>query len=556
MGRAGAVGQGIAGANQGGAARAEGTLHTYYSYVEGLGADEHLRKNKAAEEAAVLAGNLLAMARLAGRPVHRQDALHSIWRTILKYQDHDATWLEEIDLRRKAIGKFKKSILLSRKLMAEAAQRLVEEDAASLSVFNALPQARKVLLDLPPQHLPAGIAFQQVGQRRLGFCELPAGGFRSFPTSAADGVPSREGPLPSTIVTDGYRVNLSREGLIGQLTTAAGKDLLAAGQYLGGEIRAVIDNRWVSNRRAAVKFFDGDVCAVVERSGTFGGLAAAERPAPEAGWTKEGKSAGALKLNGTSYVAAGGLGTFEQLTVAMWVKPTALDNSHQAILHSDGWETSGLHFTLLQDGRVQAAVNGAKPVEVYSLATPGKQLGKWTHLAVVYDGLAQTLNLFVDGRKDSQIALTKSVPVVLDKFRLGAWDREARSFHGLLRDVRVYRVRWTRQPSPVLLAVPTRPPPSPRLGGQWIKPAASKSPTVRAKGTSRHLFQRTVARNSTAFPSANATIFSSISPSSKRNSNSTSTVLKSAISTSTRRRLTSTTRPQARKCITTFPSDT
>ena len=267
--------------------RAEGTLHTYYSYVEGLGAEEHLRKNKAAEEAAALAGNLLSMARLAGRPLDRQDALHSIWRTILKYQDHDATWLDAIDLRRKAIGKFEEGILLSRKLMAQAAQRLVEDDAASLSVFNALPHARKALLDLPPQHLPAGIVFQQVGQRRLGFCELPAGGFRSFPKSAADGAPSREGPLPRTIVTDGYRVDFSREGLIHQIATAAGKDLLAAGQYLGGEIRAVIDNRWASNRRAAVKFFDGDVCAVVERSGTFGGPAAADRPVPEARGTAQ-----------------------------------------------------------------------------------------------------------------------------------------------------------------------------------------------------------------------------------------------------------------------------
>ena len=172
---------------------------------------------------------------------------------------------------------------------------------------------------------------------------------------------------------------------------------------------------------------------------TTGKVTTAAQAAPEAFWIKEGKAGGALKLSGTSYVAAGGLGSFDQLTVAMWVKPTALDYEQQALLHSAGWDTSALHFILLKDGRVQAAVKGAEPVGLYSVATPGKQLGEWTHLALVYDAPGKKLRLFVNGRKDADLALTQAVPVKLDKFRLGAWDQEPRVFNGALDDVRIYR---------------------------------------------------------------------------------------------------------------------
>jgi hypothetical protein len=236
-----------------------------------------------------------------------------------------------------------------------------------------------------------------------------------------------------------YRVQLSKEGLIETLATASGRKLVTGGEYLGGEIRAVIGNHWANNRAATCKFYDGDVCGVLERTGIFGNGPATAPPAPEASWIREGKSDGALKLSGTSYVAAGGLGNFDQLTVAMWVKPTALDYNQQALLHCAGWDTSALHFILLKDGRVQAAVKGADPLDIYSVATPGKQLGEWTHLALVYDAPGKRLSLFVNGRKDADLALTQTVPVVLDKFRLGAWDQQPRFFHGMLDDVRIYR---------------------------------------------------------------------------------------------------------------------
>ena len=420
--------------------RAQGTIQTYYSYTEGVWAEEHLRASKAAEEGLVLLGDVLAMARQAGAPVDLQEQLNALWRQALKYQDHDVTWIEVTDLRRKAIAQFQHIAAECRKLTGQVTASLVRANTNTIAVFNGVPKPRVALIDLPPAQVPAGGGpFQKVGEKCLGFLELPAGGYRSFPLDGATAATAKECPLPEHLATEGYRVDFTPEGLIQKLTTADGQAVVTAGQYLGGEIRAVLGNRWVNNRAAACKFYDGEVGYVLERSGAFGPASPPPAPAAKPAWVQQGRIAGALKLSGDSFVESSNLGSFDQLTVALWMKPTALDYSHQALLHTAGWERGGFHFILLQDGRIQAAVNGAEPVELYSLAKPGGRLGEWTHLAVVYDAIHQRLQLFINGRKDNEAHLDRTVPVSLDKFRLGAWDAEPRFFRGELDEVRIYR---------------------------------------------------------------------------------------------------------------------
>jgi hypothetical protein len=251
--------------------RASGKIQSYYSYTEGIWAEEHQRASKMAEEATVQAGNLLAMARLAGVPLDRQDKLNDLWRTVLKYQDHDATWIEVTDLRRKAIGQFQHVVAEDRKLMGEVAAALVQPDPSSIAVFNGLPRPRAALLEVGADEVPGGGAkLQKVGEKFVGFVDLPASGYRSFPLAKDSGGESKEVPMPEHLDTEFYRVQLSKEGLIDTLTTANGRKLVTGGEYLGGEIRGVISNRWVNNRTATCKFYDGDVCSVLERTATFG----------------------------------------------------------------------------------------------------------------------------------------------------------------------------------------------------------------------------------------------------------------------------------------------
>jgi hypothetical protein len=250
--------------------RGAGEVRTYYTYnAEGVWAEAHARAGKEAEEMAVQAGNLLALARLAGHPMDKQAALDALWRKILKYQDHDATWIEVTDLRRKAIDKFGEAVAEARALMQEVAGRLTKPAADTVTVFNGLAHPRTALVEWT-QGIPEGVAAQKVAGRTLGFCELPALGLRSFKQGTAQAADSVERPLPAGLKLKHYAVEFTPEGLVRKLTTAAGEVVVDGRERLGGELRAVLGREWADNRKFTARFLDGEVCAVVERTGAFG----------------------------------------------------------------------------------------------------------------------------------------------------------------------------------------------------------------------------------------------------------------------------------------------
>ncbi len=259
--------------------RAEAQFRTDTTYVEGTWAEEHLRNCKRAEEAATLTGNILAMAKLAGKPADKAlSSLDDYWRTILKYEHHDVCWTEVTDLRRKAINNFKEAAAGCGKLMDVAAGSLVQKDEKSVAIFNGEPRPRRALLQVNADQIPGGGGkFQKVGQSYVGFRDLPAGGFRSFPIAGDNWADSKPAPMPTKITTDNYTIEFSKEGLIKQITTKSKRNLLASGDYIGGQIRAVIGGEWVDNNAADCRFYDGDVCYVLERSARLGAIPLFER---------------------------------------------------------------------------------------------------------------------------------------------------------------------------------------------------------------------------------------------------------------------------------------
>jgi hypothetical protein len=139
-----------------------------------------------------------------------------------------------------------------------------------------------------------------------------------------------------------------------QIATAKGQSLLEPGDCLGGELRAVMDDRWGNNRSAICTCHDGDVCAMLGRSGRLGPpqlRSAVSDPGPH--WIRDQNIGGALALQAGGHLVAGGLGQREKATVALWIQPESSDSPQQALLHTDGWEVSGRHLILLADGRVK-----------------------------------------------------------------------------------------------------------------------------------------------------------------------------------------------------------
>lgn len=258
-------------------ARAKARLFSYWSYIEGVWAEELLRKMKSAEEMAVLAEQMCCMARLAGLRIDRHDDIKEIWKTILKSQHHDISWIEVTDLRRKSINRLKEAIGSCNDIMGAVGDKLIEKDNSSVAVFNGLPRARECLVELEGEKtLGKGSEFQAFNGKSLGFVDVPAGGHKSFKVIEA-AVPSKKTVMPGKVKTNHYSVEFSESGLIEQITTHKGENLLSTGQYLGGEVRARVAGKWVDNRRAKCTYHSGRVVDILERATSLASIPALER---------------------------------------------------------------------------------------------------------------------------------------------------------------------------------------------------------------------------------------------------------------------------------------
>jgi hypothetical protein len=254
---------------------ASASIYSYWSYLEGVWAEELMRNNKLAEEAAILAEQVQAMGFIGSAGVDRSADIRSIWKEILKSQHHDISWIEVTDLRRKSISRLHAARQCAEEIMEEIASGLLKKDPTSVAVINGLPHPRESMITLSGKKSLEGISMQEYKGELTGWVALPAGGFISFKEKGKP-ASSLPGELPDSIVSDEFRVRLDNKGLIHQIMVN-GKELLTCEDYLGGELRARIDKTWYNNRIAEVKYLSGPVFDLVERKGTLGHIPVVER---------------------------------------------------------------------------------------------------------------------------------------------------------------------------------------------------------------------------------------------------------------------------------------
>ena len=156
------------------------------------------------------------------------------------------------------------------------------------------------------------------------------------------------------------------------------------------------------------------------------------------------------RFDGSNPAPGGVEGKEEAVSVAMWVRPESLGNRWNPLLFTDGVYPSAFHFSLLEDGTPNLAVNQGGKTWHHSRANSAVTPGAWRHVAVVCDPrIGGQVQFFLDGKPAGSQPLDLGMPVDLSAFHVGAWSSweksAANNFHGQLDDVRIYRGNLTEE---------------------------------------------------------------------------------------------------------------
>ena len=98
---------------------------------------------------------------------------------------------------------------------------------------------------------------------------------------------------------------------------------------------------------------------------------------------------------------------YANFTLSLWVKPDAPADGTQ-VLYEEGGSGSGSALALrIHDGKLEAGIFEAGAL--HTVAAPAPPAGQWTHVALVFDGTARRMTLWVNGREAA------ATPVPTDK---------------------------------------------------------------------------------------------------------------------------------------------
>jgi len=150
------------------------------------------------------------------------------------------------------------------------------------------------------------------------------------------------------------------------------------------------------------------------------------------------------RFDGKTFIQGKSAGAEPAISVALWVRADELKNRWNPLLFTDGSGLSSFHFSLLNDGAPNVAINYGGKLWLHNRADTAVAPGAWHHVAVVCDPrMGGVIRFYVDGKPAGSKPLDLGIPLDLTSYRLGAWKTwekaPANNFHGALDDVRLYR---------------------------------------------------------------------------------------------------------------------
>jgi hypothetical protein len=154
-----------------------------------------------------------------------------------------------------------------------------------------------------------------------------------------------------------------------------------------------------------------------------------------------GKIGNALTFDGEkTYVEVPDLGIEMGATVAVWLNMNSYgrDDLAASILHCDGWDWCDLHAMVgKENGAISYCLNSIGDMKSEFKFTP-EQFGRWVHVALVYDGTAGKMQIYVHGKLDSSRDIAAGRPINLNGIKIGSWGSHSRLFDGTMDEFRIY----------------------------------------------------------------------------------------------------------------------
>lgn len=152
-----------------------------------------------------------------------------------------------------------------------------------------------------------------------------------------------------------------------------------------------------------------------------------------------GKIGQAFNFDGNHWLRPASIGMLDKVTVSLWIKPGAATEPIIALLNTNDWQRSVMHFQLYE-GHVQFVVADAG--EVFTESVPGSA-SDWQLITCVFDSVAKTSAVYINGNLDRIVDLERTVPADLTNFRIGSWNDGSRVYNGLMDDFRIYDTALT-----------------------------------------------------------------------------------------------------------------
>ena len=136
------------------------------------------------------------------------------------------------------------------------------------------------------------------------------------------------------------------------------------------------------------------------------------------------------------------------LTLMTWVRVDSLDQRFNALMLTDGFAPGKPHWQITKKGALELGLRlSPRESTVYTsspILRPGT-LGRWVHLATVYDGTGKSVTHYLNGRQVSSHPLTSIIKLRGGPAQLGNWGRPrktdkypARKFNGLMDEFAIF----------------------------------------------------------------------------------------------------------------------